>query len=486
MDFNSFEGAVYQQDTEQAIIFSFELHAEDADEQSAVIDEASAYNPSAIPTPNMRMDVSIVASGDSTRIEKVEVFEAKHRASFIMQVGGSGKVNSLSVDGRNINLQHLSADLYISQDNPLPSPYWQLRNPPLDARPRAMRLSPAFAIRLEVEKLLQSKVDRRTTLASLRRMLQPLFLLNEVSQEQIAHLATEATTRAAAKFWQSLASTPESETFQRLRSLLLVGRLPVWLTTYATALNRLIGDTLYIGPARAKSDRFYRYQDLSVSEIDPDGKNLPMFLNSLTDRQIKQFSEWVKGLFGYGVKIIRHAGQISIELTYKGRAVNVVDTGYGVSQILPVLGQVWWANHKPRSRLSRLNRQTVPLIAIEQPELHLHPAHQAILADAFVASIAPVAEVSGPRRLHFLIETHSEALINRLGALIAEGKLRANDVQILIFDNLEDENEETKVKTVEFSEDGFLIDWPFGFFTPDYTPGDDSNPEVLSPNAPAA
>jgi hypothetical protein len=42
---------------------------------------------------------------------------------------------------------------------------------------------------------------------------------------------------------------------------------------------------------------------------------------------------------------------MSITLTSHGLTSNIVDTGYGVSQILPVLGQIWWARNRTRSNL---------------------------------------------------------------------------------------------------------------------------------------
>lgn len=60
------------------------------------------------------------------------------------------------------------------------------------------------------------------------------------------------------------------------------------------------------------------------------------------------------------------------------------------------------------------------LIAIEQPELHIHPRLQAAIGDLFVESI----QKNGHR---FIIETHSEHLILRLLRRIREtekGKLR--------------------------------------------------------------
>ncbi len=210
----------------------------------------------------------------------------------------------------------------------------------------------------------------------------------------------------------------------------------------------------YIGPARARSERFYRKQELAVSSIDPDGKNLPMFLGTLNDTRLEEFSKWVKDIFGYGVDISKTEGRISINLLQNGKDVNIVDTGYGISQVLPVLAQIWSMQEEEpsHSRQNKIRRT----LAIEQPELHLHPAHQALLADVFVNA------VSGGSKINFLIETHSEALINRLGELIGDKKISHDDVQIVIF---ADESEDTSnVQIATFDEKGALENWPYGFF----------------------
>src|SRR5262249_25817563 len=67
------------------------------------------------------------------------------------------------------------------------------------------------------------------------------------------------------------------------------------------------------------------------------------------------------------------------------------DIGFGIGQVLPIL-----INAAAQKR---------HLIAIEQPELHLHPAQQAELGDVFIEAAL------GERKNTFLLETHSEHLI---------------------------------------------------------------------------
>ena len=246
--------------------------------------------------------------------------------------------------------------------------------------------------------------------------------------------------------------------------MIALGRLPSILRLVTASIYETFSSTLYIGPARAKSDRYYRYQDLNVSEIDPDGENFAMFLNSLHSREISAFSDWVRSLFGYGVKISQSSGHISIQLQYGADLVNVVDTGYGVSQILPVLGQIWWANERAGLRRLSGRPRALQIIAIEQPELHLHPAHQALLADAFVGALSQADKRS--KTLSLVVETHSEMLVNRLGSLIAQGRLPPSSAQVVLFEDDPEGENVTRCSIATFGRDGDLRNWPYGFFLP--------------------
>jgi predicted ATPase len=156
----------------------------------------------------------------------------------------------------------------------------------------------------------------------------------------------------------------------------------------------------------------------------------------------------------------------SIDVLEGDNAINIVDTGYGVSQILPVLGQIWWAANADRAFPGPQAGPASRLLAIEQPELHLHPAHQAYLADALVDP-PKMPGVSGARHsTYFIVETHSEALVNRLGDLVSMGRVKPGDIQILLFEPDDSDERKTNVRIAQFGEAGQLIDWPYGFFQP--------------------
>lgn len=130
------------------------------------------------------------------------------------------------------------------------------------------------------------------------------------------------------------------------------------------------------------------------------------------------------------------------------------DIGVGISQVLPVLVSAYASKNA--------------IIAIEQPELHLHPALQSEIADVFIETALKENNNT------YLIETHSEHLLLRIMRRIretankelAEGitPITPDDVQIL-FVLPDEENRESIIKKISLRKNGELKDrWPGGFF----------------------
>lgn len=216
----------------------------------------------------------------------------------------------------------------------------------------------------------------------------------------------------------------------------------------------------YIAPLRATAERYYRLRNLAVDEIDYQGKNLAIYINSLSDKRLRLFQQWTLEQFGFYITKKKSKGHISLNLSVEGqkKSINLSDTGFGYSQILPIITQLWDLS----TRKDKSTRASVPLvIAIEQPELHLHPAVQAKLVDAFIACIDLAR--NNNNELQIILETHSETMVNRFGLAIARKKIEPSDVSIILFEKPLGE-EYSKVKNSQFDEDGFLVDWPYGFF----------------------
>ena len=216
-------------------------------------------------------------------------------------------------------------------------------------------------------------------------------------------------------------------------------------------------------------ERYYRVQGLSIDELDSAGENLPMLLHSLKPEQRKRFEKWVSDRFGVSFTLTDKKGHISLLLkdNVTNDTYNLADVGYGYSQVLPILMQIWLNFFENTKNYSYQQNITV---VIEQPELHLHPAFQAKLIDVFAEMLEESYKIR--KNLKIIFETHSETMIQRLGYLITKGYLNNEDVNILVFDK---ENNETHISTKEFTEEGYLQEWPMGFFTPDKKEKRDGN-----------
>jgi hypothetical protein len=118
------------------------------------------------------------------------------------------------------------------------------------------------------------------------------------------------------------------------------------------------------------------------------------------------------------------------------------DVGIGISQVLPVLVMAYGSSGK--------------LLAMEQPEIHLHPALQAELGDVFIEAAL------GDRKNTFILETHSEHLILRLMRRIREGKLNPSDIGVVFVEPLAHGSRFIELRIDE--EGDFIDEWPGGFF----------------------
>ena len=220
----------------------------------------------------------------------------------------------------------------------------------------------------------------------------------------------------------------------------------------------------YVRPLRVTTERYYRYQNYAVDEIDSDGKNLAMYLANLTDRQMINFMDWTSKLFGFSIRVLKHEGHVELQILEGGKEPrNLVDTGFGYTQLLPIVTMIWNALKRTSKRTFYRGRGKSPkYIVIEQPELHLHPRLQA----KFGAMLAKVIEGGEGNNLKFIIETHSEAILNSIGIQIENKELHSDKVNDVLF-NADAEGYDNYIEEVQYNERGFIEHWPTGFLSED-------------------
>ncbi len=239
----------------------------------------------------------------------------------------------------------------------------------------------------------------------------------------------------------------------------------IYISTINQYLDALAQRIHYVQPLRATSQRYYRFSNVAVDDIDSDGKNLPMFYASLDKEDREKFNKWLSQVLNEAqLEIQTKGGFVELLLKEKGKiAHNMVDVGFGYTQILPILILIWKVAYLPKRRLLPvMEMDTETIIAIEQPELHLHPRMQGMFADMLSTVIKKCHE--DKIDLRFIIETHSEDIVSRLGENIELRNLNAKDVNVVLFD-AQKEGFSTEIHPTEYDDRGILKDWPYNFFT---------------------
>lgn len=133
--------------------------------------------------------------------------------------------------------------------------------------------------------------------------------------------------------------------------------------------------------------------------------------------------------------------RVSVQKTPKSPYVLLTDVGFGVSQVLPILVLCYYV---PEGSI----------VVLEQPEIHLHPAVQAGLADVFI-------DAAKTRGIQVVFESHSEHLLQRLQLRIAEEQLASSDAALYFCDFRGDRSH---LKRLEVDLFGNITNWPQDFF----------------------
>jgi predicted ATPase len=213
------------------------------------------------------------------------------------------------------------------------------------------------------------------------------------------------------------------------------------------SIRNFLETLAYLGPMRPKPQRVFTLDPITRLHWARLGWSafLRFLKGDIDDAASEQIAVWMQALdLGDQIRSDKenYAGDLAVVAQVKIKdsesvPINLVDTGYGASQVLPIIVECILAERDV-------------LVIIEQPELHLHPRAQARLADLFIEVAMRVTRLverqkdHGLRlptknerksiRVRFLIETHSEHILLRLRRRIAEssrGKLKPSESKYL-------------------------------------------------------
>ena len=264
------------------------------------------------------------------------------------------------------------------------------------------------------------------------------------------------------KTWKDflLRAGNSSDVLKYFHTLVLLSASGSLLKDIDLSLSQYFSAVNYIRPLRATAQRYYRKQELAVDNIDSEGSNLAFFLASLTKEKLLKLNDWLVETLDVQIELDSEQGHVMVNLLDKttGRLDNMADMGFGFSQVLPLAVQAWISS-SPNARIAGKIVYENVILVWEQPELHLHPMMQRKLARL----IAKTTKVDSKKNITFIIETHSQSMINEIGDLIVLGEFDKKDVQVLLFE--QKNSAETCITQSNYDGDGQLTHWPYGFLS---------------------
>lgn len=231
------------------------------------------------------------------------------------------------------------------------------------------------------------------------------------------------------------------------------------------ALQDLLGSISYLGPLRSPPERLYTWSGAEPEDVGWQGANAIPAILAARDRRFNWtrkartvpfetvISRWLRELgllHSFTVAEIapeRDEYEVRVKTMVRAEEVKLTDVGFGVSQVLPVIVQAFYA-------------PVNSTVLMEQPELHLHPAVQASLADLFIAAIT-AREHGRPRQVQLIVESHSEHFLRRLQRRIAEEQIDESQVALYFCESGIHGSRMSRLKIDTY---GDIHNWPAGFF----------------------
>ncbi len=186
----------------------------------------------------------------------------------------------------------------------------------------------------------------------------------------------------------------------------------------------------------------------------PDGSDLASLMHGQERTVLDVASQWLAGQEGLANEVAIQtspSGQPQLVLGAPGRErLPVYLAGEGIRALLPILLCACWAD----AGHGNADSDAPSMLAVEEPEAHLHPNLQVALFDRLIETVR--------RGVPVTLETHSVYLLRAMQVAILEGRLSSKDVGLYWVES--DADGAASVNPVTIEKDATFKEWrPFEF-----------------------
>ena len=215
-----------------------------------------------------------------------------------------------------------------------------------------------------------------------------------------------------------------------------------------TLIQEVDNDINFISSFRHQPERTYYQKAKSENKVGRFGEGYIDQILEWQDRRSHKFAELSSIMTELNLlqaisaqKLTGGRFEIRVQVQNEGPWCSLADVGFGISQFLPII-------------VADLQLSSNSTLLVAQPEIHLHPSVQATLGDYLVRRVNETNK-------RYILETHSEYLLNRLRLGIVKGEIEPSDIAVYYFAN---SGIGSTTYPVEFSKDGQIVGAPREFF----------------------